>query len=113
MCDYDNIGGGGWTPVGLIGGAFLESPGNPYDGIDNDGDGVNGSGPAIIESHVRAERTLNAGDTIVLINYKTFERTVIPMPDDTLADPLPGSGIQVLAGQGSWSNTRTTSSTTT
>ncbi|NUN69240.1 MAG: hypothetical protein HUU02_05965, partial [Bacteroidetes bacterium] len=26
-------------PVGLVGYAFLESPGNPYDGIDNDGDG--------------------------------------------------------------------------
>jgi len=25
-------------PVGMVGYAFLESPGNPYDGIDNDGD---------------------------------------------------------------------------
>ena len=33
------IGSGGWSPVGLAGYAFLESPGNPYDGIDNDGDG--------------------------------------------------------------------------
>ena len=25
-------------PVGMVGYAFLESPGNPFDGIDNDGD---------------------------------------------------------------------------
>mgnify|MGYP007000302936 len=25
-------------PVGMVGYSFLESPGNPYDGIDNDGD---------------------------------------------------------------------------
>ena len=38
------IGASGWSPVGLAGYAFLESPGNPYDGIDNDGDGSGGLG---------------------------------------------------------------------
>jgi len=83
MYDFDNLGGGGYTPVALIGGAFLESPGNPYDGIDNDGDGINGSGGVINEA-MFAERTLRAGETIVKIDYLTFERTVMPMPDDTL-----------------------------
>jgi len=36
MGDADDIGAGSYTPVGKMGGAFLESPGNRYDGIDND-----------------------------------------------------------------------------
>ena len=43
------IGASGWSPVGLAGYAFLESPGNPYDGIDNDGDGSNGTGLTLSE----------------------------------------------------------------
>ncbi|MFQ6618097.1 MAG: hypothetical protein ACE5QV_05355, partial [Fidelibacterota bacterium] len=31
---------GNWYPVGVVGYAFLESPGNSWDGIDNDGDGI-------------------------------------------------------------------------
>jgi len=39
--DGDNFGSpGNWTPVGSVGYAFLESPGNPFDGIDNDNDGL-------------------------------------------------------------------------
>ena len=38
--DFDGIGQGGWGPVGMAGLAFLETPGNPYDGIDNDEDGL-------------------------------------------------------------------------
>ena len=37
--DADDIGAGGWTPIGYMGGVFLESPDSPYDGIDNDNDG--------------------------------------------------------------------------
>jgi hypothetical protein len=83
LWDNDDIGGGGWTPVGYFGGAFLESPGNPYDGIDNDGDGAFGSG-LIIDEAMFAPRELRAGDEIVLVDYTTFERTVLQMPDDTL-----------------------------
>jgi len=37
--DHDNVGD--WGPgVGYFGYKFLESPGNPYDGIDNDEDGM-------------------------------------------------------------------------
>ena len=54
------------TSVGYLGGAFLESPGNAFDGIDNDGDGTDGPGPALTEADFAA-RTLNAGDNIVLI----------------------------------------------
>lgn len=38
--DTDGIGMGGWSPVGHIGIRFLEMPGNPGDGIDNDSDGL-------------------------------------------------------------------------
>ncbi|MFC1569326.1 hypothetical protein ACFL4L_03760 [bacterium] len=83
MWDYDDIGGGGYTPVGYIGCAFLESPGNSWDGIDNDGDGENGSGPKI-NKNMFVPMTLEVGDPIILIDYKTFKRTKTTMPDDTL-----------------------------
>jgi len=39
--DFDGIGTPGrWGPVGVAGYAFLESPGNHTDGIDNDQDGI-------------------------------------------------------------------------
>jgi len=40
---YDDNGigtPGGWSPVGYMGYAFLESPGKPYNGIDDDEDGI-------------------------------------------------------------------------
>ena len=77
--DLDDIGGGGWTPVGKHGFAFYESPGNPYDGIDNDDDAINGPGP-IIEESMFAPKVINVGDPIIVINYKTFERTRTTMP---------------------------------
>ncbi|RPI02704.1 MAG: hypothetical protein EHM72_03500 [Calditrichaeota bacterium] len=83
LYDYDDIGGGGWTPVGYFGGAFLESPGNQYDGIDNDGDGSGYAGP-VIEESMFMPRTLNTGDDIVLIDYKTFQRTLTKMGTDTV-----------------------------
>jgi hypothetical protein len=84
MYDGDDIGGGGYTPVGYIGCAFLESPGNSWDGIDNDGDGKDGSGPKITKRMLESTKTLNVGDPIILIDYKTFERTQTTMPDDTI-----------------------------
>ena len=81
--DFDNIGQGGWSPVGYAGCAFLESPGNSWDGIDNDGDGRDGSGSEI-NPNMFKPRTLVAGEDVVVINYTTFERQVIPMPADSL-----------------------------
>ena len=43
--DIDNVGMNGYTPVPWVGWAYLESPGNPYDGIDNDGDANSTSTP--------------------------------------------------------------------
>jgi len=86
LYDYDDIGAGGWSPVGYFGGAFLESPGNPYDGIDNDGDGAFGSGPVIDEAMFEP-KTLQTGDDIVIIDYNTFERTLMTMGNDTIRVP--------------------------
>ncbi len=79
--DEDNIGAGGWTPVGFLGLAFFETPGNPFDGIDNDGDGEMGSGMLISEDMFEP-KVYNVGDDVVVTDYKTFERTVVPMPDE-------------------------------
>jgi len=81
--DEDNLGNTGWTPVGYYGCAFLESPGNPYDGIDNDYDGQDGTGKIITEA-MFAPTTLNIGDEIIIINYNTYDRTKATMPNDTL-----------------------------
>lgn len=81
--DGDNIGTDGYTPVEFLGIAFLESPGNSYDGIDNDGDAMSGSGPTLPEDvNAFATRMVNAGDEIIMIDYDTFERTITTMPAD-------------------------------
>ena len=47
--DHDDVGSPGWVPVseranvGYVGYAFLESPGDPFNGLDDDGDGEEGS----------------------------------------------------------------------
>jgi len=86
LYDFDDIGAGGWSPVGYFGGVFMESPGNPYDGIDNDGDAAMGPGPVIDES-LFEPKTLQIGDPIVIIDYNTFERTLTSMGSDTIKVP--------------------------
>lgn len=44
----------GSNPVGIVGGAFLETPGNAVDRIDNDGDGESGS-PKVTEAMLVGE----------------------------------------------------------
>ncbi len=87
--DLDDIGAGGFWPVGYFGAAVLESPGDSHDGIDNDADGAAGSG-GIISDLLWQPDTLNLNDTIVVINYDNFQRHVTTLndtldnPDDTL-----------------------------
>lgn len=69
--DQDDIGAGGWSPVGRAGGAFLESPGNPYDGIDNDNDAV--IGPNGERSNVPG---IGTGDDITL---EMFDRGILQL----------------------------------
>ncbi len=78
-----------WLPdpsaVGYIFYAFLESPGNPFDGIDNDGDNANFTlnAPYFEETDFEV-RTINAGEKIILIDKDTFDRTEFTVPGDTV-----------------------------
>ena len=63
--DADNVGNKGQR-VGWVGYAFLESPGNPFDGIDNDNDSQESS-PRFTQGDFSAI-VYRAGDKIVLIS---------------------------------------------
>jgi len=80
--DWDNVGTGGYSPVPWVGFAFLESPGNPYDGIDNDGDAINAPGGGHLITQADFLKFYAVGDPIVLIDYasKDYHRTVTTMP---------------------------------
>jgi hypothetical protein len=82
--DKDDVGAGGWSPVGFHGLAFFESPGNPYDGIDNDGDAVTGSG-RIIDEAMFAPRIVGVNEPVVVIDYLTFDRRIVPMPAEGIS----------------------------
>lgn len=80
----------GWTwvsdeiQVGYAGYAFLESPGNPFDGIDNDGDSDNSASPTLdVPDLLTMTGTMSyaIGQELVLIDYDTYERQVVTMPD--------------------------------
>ncbi|MBN1542113.1 hypothetical protein JW992_08180 [candidate division KSB1 bacterium] len=73
-----------WTgDVGVVGYAFLESPGNAVDGIDNDGDSndnfdVISTAPLFTAADFQP-RLLNAGSFVVLID-RDYNRTVVEVP---------------------------------
>lgn len=76
------------TQVGYIAYAFLESPGNGYDGIDNDADNQDeGTSPYFVENdfkNLADQPPVASGDKLVLIDKNTFERSIFIMPNDTV-----------------------------
>ncbi|AFH48199.1 Hypothetical protein IALB_0487 [Ignavibacterium album JCM 16511] len=77
------------TQVGYIAYAFLESPGNEYDGIDNDADNSKGYDCFVQSANYFTEadfqpRTVQAGQKLILIDKNTFQRTTFTMPNDTV-----------------------------
>ncbi len=73
----------GWVPVsenilvGYVGYAFLESPGNPYDGIDNDGDSESPGSPHLtpqVLQQLLQPRSFGPGQRLILIDYYTYQR---------------------------------------
>lgn len=77
------------TQVGYIAYAFLESPGNEYDGIDNDADNNKGYDCFVPSANYFTEadfqpRTVQAGQKLILIDKNTFQRTTFTMPNDTV-----------------------------
>ncbi len=95
--DWDNIGAAGYTPVPWAGFAFLESPGNATDGIDNDGDGIDAGGGVVIDQSMFI-RSYDPGESIVLIDYDTYERQLTTMPDDTLILTVNGKNYYKIPG---------------
>jgi hypothetical protein len=98
----DNSRNPRWVgPVGIVGYAFLESPGNGFDGIDNDGDagsnpGFPSTAPLFTEEDFQP-RILNAGDKVVLIDKK-YNRTVETVPDRETDFVTRGATIHVIPG---------------
>ncbi len=77
--DSDNNGNKG-QKVGYVGYSFLESPGNPFDGIDNDGD--SGDPNLFVQADFDAV-IYNIGDKVVLIDQDTYERTLYTITQAT------------------------------
>ncbi len=82
--DFDNIGTQGYSPVPWVGFAFLESPGNAIDGIDNDGDGRMAPGGGKLIERADFVRFVAIGEQVVLIDYKSkdYKRTITQMPPE-------------------------------
>jgi hypothetical protein len=95
ITDHDRIGTDAWAGelVGLGAIKFIETPGNQYDGIDNDGDAdvypellsmIGGDYeervPLFTEDDF-GNRRITPGDKIVLIDSLTFERRIIEYPE--------------------------------
>lgn len=98
--DFNGLGNRNQT-IGYVGYAFMESPGNPFDGIDNDGDGdpsyLNMEGFPYVKpgtegignvftindfpERTNGGRTINVGTPLVLINKDTFKRSIAYMPN--------------------------------
>ena len=104
-----------WLPnayaVGYVAYAFLESPGNGVDGIDNDHDNASQStstAPSFLETDFQP-RTLATGDKYVLIDKSTYKRTVhtVGATNETVysmgAKFVVGPGI-ILPAEGNYDN---------
>jgi len=86
--DANGLGEGGWGPTGFAGYAFLESPGNPYNGVDDDDDAVDPGSPHLKDADF-LPRPINAGDKFVVIESITYKRTILAMPNkDTMVVSL-------------------------
>ncbi len=91
-----------WTgDVGVVGYAFLESPGNPFDGIDNDGDAdanplFAATGPEFVVEDFDSS-LIKAGDEIVVID-ENYHRTVVTVPPRDTTFQTRGAAITVSPG---------------
>lgn len=92
-----------WLPnadeVGYIAYAFLESPGNQFDGIDNDGDNKDFSSAKYFEEADFESRTINAGSKLILIDPVTFERSnyIVPSSDTVVVQSM-GNDFKIIPG---------------
>ena len=102
--DFDNdcSGNPNWVgDVGMVGYAFLESPGNPYDGIDNDGDASSyGAGPIFEETDFDIV-LVESGMSIVSIDsdYNRQVSVVNESNGELITVTSQGSEIEIIIGQ--------------
>lgn len=87
-------------PVGYAGYAFLESPGNSKDGIDNDGDNheAGGSAPYFTAASF-GTKNYQASDQVVTIDPNTFARSVVTLSSGTNEIVTQGRVVQVIPGE--------------
>ncbi|NQV37091.1 MAG: hypothetical protein HQ509_03685 [Candidatus Marinimicrobia bacterium] len=87
--------------VGMVGYAFLESPGNPFDGIDNDGDYDSYEGWAyapLFEEEEFDSTIINIDDEVILIDAN-YERVTYTIPDqDTVIVQTNNHTITLIPG---------------
>ncbi|MEA3391855.1 MAG: hypothetical protein U9Q91_02625 [Candidatus Marinimicrobia bacterium] len=90
-------------PVGLVGYAFLESPGNQYDGIDNDGDNSVETYPALAFTAPKFTASdfdtvvYNIGDQVVVID-NDYNRSLVTITTDPQVITTRGMTITIEAG---------------
>lgn len=94
--DSDGIGNKG-QKVGYVGYAYLESPGNPFDGIDNDGDSEDLASPRFSVPDFLS-KTYAAGDVVILIDKATYERTKYTL--GSLPDTVYSLGEMIVVQSG-------------
>ena len=92
-----------WTgDVGVVGYAFLESPGNQYDGIDNDGDAdanliIPATGPFFTEEDFE-ELTYDEGNLVVIID-EDYNRNIVEVPPEITTFYTRGDSITIEPGE--------------
>ncbi len=114
--DFDDRGNQG-QPVGYVGYGFLESPGNPDNGIDDDGDGdpttaagIDVDGFPFVAADAGTDNTFTAadfgprvvvaGDPLVLIDEETGARSIEYVPaSGSITVTSQGRTYTVAAGQ--------------
>ena len=87
--------------VGMVGYAFLESPGNPYDGIDNDGDALSyGAGPRFEEADFEPT-VIESGMSIVSIDsdYNRQASIISESNGDLITVITQGHEIEIFLGE--------------
>lgn len=93
--------------VGIVGYAFLESPGNPYDGIDNDGDNRSeahlGNTSLVFTAPLFTPADFDSvlirkGDQVVVID-QNYKRSLVTITQDTQVVETRGAKIKIIAGK--------------
>ncbi len=86
--------------VGMVGYAFLESPGNPFDGIDNDGDVDRFVGAPATTKFVSTDfdsTLITAGAKVVLIG-NDFTRSVVTVGGSAATYNTRGGSVSITPG---------------